>query len=221
MNCKETMQAFLNASEKSIACDNVVEQHLAECDACRKEAAEIDQLFDAINKEVILPAPPAIRKTFEIALADEIARSKKTVVPGGATFPFRFLAAACVLLLAGIGIGYLLTVTNDSRPTTTSKANQTESVSAIPDQSSSDRIEMINTSVETGAPEDSLLATLTGILANDKNANVRMAALYALTKYADEPYVYKRLVSCLARETEPVIQVLLINLLIEKKELAP
>jgi hypothetical protein len=220
MNCEEAMQAFLNAREMGTACDNAVEQHLADCEVCRIEAAEIDQLFETMSKEVVLPPPPSIREAFEKALANEIAVSPKTITRGRSIFKFRLLAAAaaCALLMLGIGIGHLFNPTKDNRPfAETFKANQTDSLTATSYQSSIDRIETINTSVETSAPDDSLLVTLTNILARDKNSNVRMAALYALTKYADDPYVHKQLISSLARETEPVIQVLLINLLTEKK----
>jgi hypothetical protein len=221
MNCEEAMQALLNARENETACASSVEQHIKECEVCRREVAEIDQLFDAISKDVVLPAPASIRKAFEKALADEIANSQKTIAPRRVIFPLRFVtaAAACVLLVVGIGIGYLLTRTSGNRPFSKASAGkQTDSVTAASYQSSSDRIETINTSVETSAPDDSLLATLTRILASDKNSNVRMAALYALTKYSDNPYVHEHLISCLAKETEPVIQVLLINLLMENKE---
>jgi hypothetical protein len=220
MNCEEAMLAFLHAREMGTACDRTVERHLEECEVCRKEIAETDHLFEAISKEVFLPPPPSIRMAFEKALADEIAASPKTIAPRRAILRFRFLttAAACALLVIGIGIGHRLTRTKDNRPfSEANKGNQTDSVTVTTYQSSSDRIETINTSVETGATDDSLLVTLTGILAGDKNSNVRMAALYALAKYADHPYVHKHLISSLARETEPVIQVLLINLLTEKK----
>ena len=220
MNCEEAMHAFLNAREKGIVCGKAVQQHIGECEVCRKEVAETGQLFDAISKEEESTPPPSIRKAFEKALAEELALSPKTVASRNVIIPFRYLvtAAACALLVAGIGIGYQLKHTKDNRPLTgTFTANQTDSVTPAAYQSSSDRIEMINTSVETNAPDDTLLVTLTRILASDKNSNVRMAALYALTKYADDPYVHKHLVSSLAKETEPVIQVLLINLLMEKK----
>jgi hypothetical protein len=220
MNCEEAMQAFLNAKEMGTVCDKAVEQHLRECEVCRQAVAETDLLFETISKDVVLPPPPSIRKAFEMALTNELAGSSKMIAPRRTIFRSRFVitAAACALLVAGIGIGHFLTRTNDKRPfTETVKGNQTDSVTATSYQSSSDRIETINTSVEKSAPNDSLLVTLTSILASDKNSNVRMAALYALTKYADDPYVHKRLIAALARETEPVIQVLLINLLTEKK----
>lgn len=220
MKCEEAMLAFLNARDTGTACDKAVQQHLEECEVCRTEAAETDHLFMTISKEVFLPPPPSIRKTFEKALANEIAASQKPIASRSVIIRISLLtaAAACALLVIGIGIGHQLRRTKDNRPfSEVNKGNQTDSVTATTYQSSSDRIETINTSVETGAPDDSLLVTLTGILAGDKNSNVRMAALYALTKYADHPYVHKQLISSLARETEPVIQVLLINLLTEKK----
>lgn len=221
MNCEEAMQAFLNAREMGTTCDKTVEQHLRECEVCRQEVAETDHLFETISKDVVLPPPPSIRKAFEMALANEIAASPKMVTPRRDIFRISFLtaAAACALLVLGIGIGHLLTRTKDNPPfSETFNRSQTDSATSASYQSSSDRIETINTSVEKSEPHDSLLVTLTNILASDKNSNVRMAALYALTKYADDPYVHKHLISALARETEPVIQVLLINLLTERKE---
>jgi len=218
MSCEEAMQAFLNAREMGAALDKAEAQHIEECEVCRRETAETDQLFAEISNDVVLPPPPSIRQAFEKALANEIAGSQKTIAPRRGIFRSRFatMAAACLLLIAGIGIGHL--VTRDNRPfPEVYNGNIPDSVTSTSYQSSSDRIETINRSVETNTPDDSLLVTLTRILASDKNSNVRMAALYALAKYANNPYVHQRLIASLARETEPVIQVLLINLLMEKK----
>lgn len=218
MNCEEAMQAFLNARETGLALNKAEAQHIEECELCRGEIAEIDHLCAEIRNDEVLSPPPSIRQAFDKALANEIAVSQKTIAPRRALFRSRYttMAAACVLLIVGIGIGHL--VTRDNRPFPEAfNGKKTDSVIATTYQSSSDRIETINRSAETNTPDDSLLVTLTRILANDKNSNVRMAALYALAKYTDNPYVHERLIASLARETEPVIQVLLINLLMEKK----
>jgi hypothetical protein len=48
--------------------------------------------------------------------------------------------------------------------------------------------------------------------------NVRLASLYALSKFSDRPEVTDSLVGSLSKQTEPVIQIVLINMLADKKE---
>lgn len=52
----------------------------------------------------------------------------------------------------------------------------------------------------------------------DKNVNVRLAALYAVSKFSDNRKINDALVTSLAKQTEPLMQIALINILTEKKE---
>jgi len=63
-----------------------------------------------------------------------------------------------------------------------------------------------------------VIEVLVGTLNHDKNVNVRLAALYSLASFADNRVVRDSLVASLPRQTEPLIQVMLINLLAAKKD---
>ncbi|HLZ85634.1 MAG TPA: hypothetical protein VKQ52_00285, partial [Puia sp.] len=67
-------------------------------------------------------------------------------------------------------------------------------------------------------PDQQVIDALFNSLNHDKNVNVRLAALYSLSRFADRHIVRDSLVSSLSMQTEPIIQVVLINLLAEKRE---
>ena len=85
------------------------------------------------------------------------------------------------------------------------------------DESSSDRIKAVSFADEFENADKNVIEVLVKTLNNDKNVNVRMAAAYALSKFAGEPAVCDSLVSSLSLQTDPILQVTLINILAERK----
>jgi HEAT repeat protein len=63
-----------------------------------------------------------------------------------------------------------------------------------------------------------LLATLVNTLNSDESPNVRYAALQALTNYMDQDQVRYELVKSLESQTDPLIQISLITIMIEAQE---
>jgi HEAT repeat protein len=88
----------------------------------------------------------------------------------------------------------------------------------LKEESPSQRIQAVGYTEDIAAPDQKVLDALTQTLNNDKNVNVRMAAAYSLSKYADRQSVRDSLVKSLEKQTEPIIQVVLMNILVEKKE---
>ena len=88
----------------------------------------------------------------------------------------------------------------------------------IDDESASQRIKAVSYAEEMTNPDQQVIDVLMNTLNHDKNPNVRLAALYSLERFADRRSVRDSLVSSLATQTEPIIQVVLINLLAEKRE---
>lgn len=213
MNCEEAIAALIDAKENDYPAPASATEHLAKCEDCNKSIQEIEQLFSMIETEPSLTPPASIRLSFEKALTEEMNASKP-VHPVKKT-SIRFLAAACVILMVGVGIGML--IMNKKQDDIIHPAVATNVPARELAPSPSEKIDMINTSIKTSGDEDSLLSTLTGIVLNDKNPNVRMAALYALSKYTADEQVHHSLVAALKKESEPVIQVLLINMLTENK----
>jgi HEAT repeat protein len=66
--------------------------------------------------------------------------------------------------------------------------------------------------------DDEILKALIQTLNTDPNMNVRLVALEGLTKFYEEPIVKKALVESLAKQTDPTIQIALIQVLVQMKE---
>ena len=90
--------------------------------------------------------------------------------------------------------------------------------SLIDDESASQRIKAVSYAEEIRNPEQKVIDVLVNTLNHDKSVNVRLAALYSLGSWADNRIVRDSLVSSLPEQKEPLIQVMLINLLAAKKE---
>jgi hypothetical protein len=149
-------------------------------------------------------------------------------------FPIWNVAAAVVLLIGGIGIGALVSSRKGSNPSSNPNTNTPEQLvamqkeikemkevlmySLINDESASQRIKAVSYTEEMSNPDQKVIETLVSTLNHDKNINVRLAALYSLGSWADNRMVRDSLVASLPRQTEPLIQVMLINLLAEKKD---
>ena len=87
----------------------------------------------------------------------------------------------------------------------------------LKDESSSYRIKAVNYADELDTPDENVINVLIRTLNNDKNVNVRLAAAYALSKFAGQPSVSDSLVNSLTLQNDPILQVALINILVERK----
>ena len=88
----------------------------------------------------------------------------------------------------------------------------------LKEESSSDRIQAVRYVEDLDKPDQNVIEVLVKTLNNDKNINVRMAAAYALSKFADQRTVCDSLVKSLSFQNDPLLQVTLINILAEKRE---
>jgi HEAT repeat protein len=88
----------------------------------------------------------------------------------------------------------------------------------LKDESSSYRIQAVNYADDLETPDENVIEVLFNTLNHDKNVNVRMAAAYALEKFANSQPVCDSLVMSLSRQTDPILQVTLINILVSRRE---
>jgi HEAT repeat protein len=86
------------------------------------------------------------------------------------------------------------------------------------EESSSNRIQALNYADDIGNADEAVIEVLVRTLNHDKNVNVRMAAAYALAKFSDQRQVCDSLVKSLSLQDDPILQVTLINILVERKE---
>ena len=244
MTCKEIQAVIVEYLDQALdaAMMEVVAAHLATCEECRQEAEELRELMQTMaGNDMQLPGP-WLRENFQLMLQSELNMvvADKLLHEGDEqgggkviewSSPVWKVAAAVILLFGGIGIGALISSRRVSNPNTPNTPEQLVAMqkeikemkevlmfSLINDESASQRIKAVSYAEEMSNPDQKVIETLVGTLNHDKNVNVRLAALYSLGSWADNRMVRDSLVASLPRQTEPLIQVMLINLLAEKKD---
>jgi len=152
-------------------------------------------------------------------------REERILWRGGGMGRIWQAAAAIVLLVGGAWIGATFQARRDAKPdqlaTLQKEVKEMKQVmlfSLIDDESASQRIKAVSYAEEMSNPDQAVIDALMNTLNNDKNANVRLAALYSLARWADKRAVRDSLVLSLGKQKDPIVQIVLINLLAEKKE---
>jgi len=222
--------------EKTLA---EAQAHLAGCAACREELESLSAIWTKLG---VLPKEQpsaALRSRFY----DMLEAYKEGLKRGGIAArplqslsswlsrlvprrPAYQLALALVLIIAGLGSGYLLNVRSRSNArfevaTLKHEVNdmrRTVAVSLLKQASPSERLMGVSWSVQLDRPGDEIIAALLETLDHDSNVNVRLAAVDALYLFYDHPEVKERLVRSLAGQTSPLVQLSLIDLLVGIRE---
>lgn len=217
-----------------------VDAHLEHCAQCRNAAQETESLFRTMANSSIQIPPESLRENFQVMLQSELnMRTTENLLdqklPGSQketrkvyvlNSPWTKIAAALILVTGGIWIGSSLNhkpvpSTTDEFSALKNEVKEMKEVlmySMIDDESASQRIKAVGYVDEMANPDAKVINTLVNTLNTDKNVNVRLAALYSLAKFTDNHVVRDSLVDALGKQTEPVVQVVLINLLTDKKE---
>jgi HEAT repeat protein len=88
--------------------------------------------------------------------------------------------------------------------------------------SASERISAVNLSANVPEEAEALSREISEILIytmnNDQNVNVRQAAAEALFRFRNEPEIRRALVQSLSQQTDPLMQLTLIDMLVDLKE---
>ena len=134
------------------------------------------------------------------------------------------IAAAVAILIAGILIGSQFGNNNESGVEVAKLQHEMKSMkemlilSKLQQPVASERIVATSYLNEVNAPDEDVLKALIQTMNTDKNSNVRMAAMNALAKFRNEEMVSDALVESLSIQTDPIIQISLINMLVNMNE---
>lgn len=134
------------------------------------------------------------------------------------------VAAAVALLAVGLLGGMWLMKDNSHQKQMLALQREMEQTKkmvmlALEDQDSpSQRMLGVNASYELPRADDEIVQILVKTMNEDENVNVRLAAINALAKFSAEPQVRKALIASLEKQTDPIVQITLINLMVELKE---
>ena len=237
MNCEEIGELLPDYLQGRLSADPaaVVEKHLAQCAACGEEAALWKKLA-LLPEEQPSPAMGARFKTMLESYQEGrweksslAAEKTKTPVPmlwglgNWRQLPAAGIVWACLFLACGYYIGkhadpganpevqkQLADLQGELVAT-----RQTVALSMLQQQSATQRLEGVSWTTRLPEPDPKVMNALMHTVRFDNNVDVRLAALDALSRYADRPEVRRELVDVLRTTQSPMVQVALIDLLVD------
>ena len=235
MKCEEVELLLVDYIDKTLDTKTADEitRHLDRCERCRDSHEAFSRLngeLDAANGEE--QPDPGLRENFYHMLQGEI--NKQIVAEAGPAQPRRIIftpsvkriAAALALLVTGTFAGYWISTAFQQRGEQEQIAGMKEELqsmkqvmmmSMLKEASPSQRLQAVSYAEEMPVADRNVLDALVHTLNHDANVNVRMAAAYSLARFAGTPSVRDALVESLSRQTEPILQVVLMNILVEHK----
>ncbi|HVN59323.1 MAG TPA: zf-HC2 domain-containing protein [Bacteroidales bacterium] len=223
---EELLADYLDRKLDSQMMDKV-DEHIQSCEQCLEMVRESRKILDTIALSPMEKPDDSLRSGFYSMLDAEMHHTR--------THPKLFsnrqlllrAAASVAILITGALAGTFITISvrNSSEgeklvrlQSEVESLKRTAMFSMLRDESSSGRIQAVSYAADLPAGDDNVTAVLFTTLNSDKNVNVRLAAAYALARFCDRKSVRDSLVKSLPHQTDPIIQVTLINILVEKKE---
>jgi hypothetical protein len=201
-----------------------IEKHMESCPACEDEIKRLQQLLQVIEKSDTDMPSDKLRNNFNRMLQEDQVPVKST----GKVFflqklsPKRTVAAAILLLVIGAGIGLTLSNRNNKEFAALQKemkdVKESVLLTLLKEESASERIRAVNYLDEMPTPDQRIINALIHTMNKDKNVNVRLAAVYSLVKFYNDRTVYDSMVTSLGEQTEPILQMVLMNILAQKKD---
>jgi hypothetical protein len=231
-NCEKIQPLLIDFADKSLSEEHtaMVSRHLEKCKSCREEVDGLMVLFGEMAKvENEIPDEKLSLNFKEMLEQEKAAQSGKKVImqPGNSkriTTNWLQIAAALAILIAGMLIGSQFGKINNGGEQVAELQQDLKSMkemlilSKLQQPVASERIVAASYLEQVSAPDKDVLNALIQTMNTDKNSNVRMAAMNALTKFRTDKMVSEVLVESLAIQTDPIIQISLINILVEMQE---
>lgn len=236
MSCKrfeeripEYVAGNMSEDEKRAMAD-----HLSGCEGCRLQSEQMQAALEALDTLPEEEPSPVLRSRFYAMLESERRREAEKVHwserlerwlsgiwPRRPVIQFGFSVALLVvgLFLGGrfqVGIhrnGEMAQLRQE-----VTDMRQMVSLSLMSQASSSERLRGISYTAGIDQPSESLLNNLLTTLNSDPSVNVRLAAVDALLLFSDRPGVRDALVASLNKQSSPLVQISLIDLLVQIQE---
>jgi hypothetical protein len=237
MNCSTARDAFPDLLDRRTPATAHLgaRAHLAACPDCQREFSALSQTLTALDA---MPAPtpsPRLRQNFYAMLeeekhsatsvlvaADRERRGRQRSWLGWVLSPLAAAALVAVGYFAGTRQPAGPAITTD--PATAQKLAQLEkqlgdvkqlmAISIIQQQQTvpaNDRLKEVLAAAKQDKPSEKVLNDLVSALAFDPSVNVRLRALEALYKHADNATVRSGVLAALPREQNPLVQLELID----------
>ncbi len=221
-----------------------LKKHLENCADCRMELEATKKTWIMIG-ELPVPVPSeSLRTGFHEMLTkfkkEEGQATKKSTITQGKLIEPKFTrrwtqyAAAIILLMIGVGAGYLINHSTppvsaynkkiDSLASEMSSMKQMMMLSLLENPSASERIRAVGYTDQMITVNNKVVEALLTTLNQDPNTNVRLITLDALAKLSKSPVVREGLVQSITKQESPLVQSAIADLMVklrEKKSVKP
>ncbi len=243
MNCQRVQDNFIDHQDGTLPPDEsaALRAHLASCPACQREWSALQEMTRKLDALPAIEEPsPRLREQF-YAMLETHQRDADTVSPFAlaksridcffaallpSTPTLQFAGALAVLALGVFtGARYLQPAASVQVVDQTAQKKIAElegqmkdmgslvAASLLQQKSTSERLSTVLATMDLKSPDRRVLTDLVGALALDPSVNVRLSAVEALAAHADQAVVRQGLLANLPRETSPLVQVAMIELL--------
>ena len=199
---------------------NEIENHLESCTACGKTYNQLKDLNIKMEQVEMVDVVDDFRNSFFDKLEKGKAIYNRKTVSFKLNRQFLNIAASVLLLITGSLIGYFIAqkgkVSKLEDEILSLKYSYTSSV--LNDRTASVKLKAISYVDEDKSINPDLIPVLGNILKYDDNVNVRLAAANALFKHNHSNEVNTLLIESLKTQTEPLVQIALIDFLVNNQE---
>ena len=193
-------------------------RHLESCKECNDLHAELKLFLDFTGNMNDIEPPPGMKAEFLKMIETEMPHKPKVVM----MFP-SWLKVAAILIIALLtySTGYYLGSEKYNEKIRTLEValyqtKQQVSLASLQDFSGPQKIEAVYNISQSGQTGDALIDALVNTMNTDKNVNVRLAAINALTgMIGKNQRVKNELIRSLSIQSNPLLQISLIQVLTE------
>ncbi len=234
MECKNIKPLLIDFADKKLNIEqtSMVQQHLLKCKSCTEELDELSTVMNELNQIKDEQPSKNLRAKFmqnlqqektnlsiQKTVASQLEQSKKSRTLS----PFMQIAAGFAILISGVLIGLVANKPNNqnqiaSMQTEINGLKQMVMLSKIDQQSPSARIQAVSFANDMQQSDPEVIKALISAMNTDENVNVRLAATTALAKFAEEDFVRASLIESLPNQSDPFVQITLINIMIQLNE---
>lgn len=231
MNCNQISNYLIDYIDGKLLeqLSDEVKKHIDACSICQKEYEQTKELFLSIESTSMVAPPLKLEDAFNQILGKEktVQKNKKGLsgfIDYSKYKSFLQIAAAILLLTSGYIIGLNQSSSDEEDSQITQIQNdmfemkQMMALNLLENESASQRIKAVSFTEEISNPGMKTIKALINTLENDKNSNVRLAAVYSLSRFKKNELVKDAFIKCLETQEDPMIQIVIINLLVEMEE---
>ncbi|MBN2345232.1 MAG: HEAT repeat domain-containing protein [Candidatus Aminicenantes bacterium] len=233
MNCQEAKRRMPDLLQDGLSGEEGrrLREHLNACPACWREWQELHETWTRLGLLPEAQPSPELRRGFYRLLeagrheTSAAGRWRRWIPDLRLIPPAMRLAAALLVVVIGFGAGFLAGGRKHGDPEAitrlrgeVSRLQHQASLSLLSQSSAAARLQGLSLTTRLQDPDQRLLQRLLDILDNDPSVNVRLSAVDALYLFAEHEEVRSALAASLARQTSPLVQIALIDLMVSLKE---